>query len=50
VTGGTAIAGTLLHVATRALATRHGDFVVHVCRDLGRRTYLLAIARGDLRA
>jgi GTP cyclohydrolase II len=43
-----AIAGTLLHAGARRLATRHGDFVVHVCRDLTRRTYLLAIARGDL--
>lgn len=42
------IAGTLLSVAVRTLATRHGDFTLHVCHDLTRRTYLLAIARGDL--
>jgi GTP cyclohydrolase II len=42
------IAGTLLHVEARPLATRHGDFTAHLCCDLGRRTYLLALARGDL--
>lgn len=45
-----AIAGTVLHVETRPLRSRHGDFVVHVCRDLMRRTYLLVIAHGDVRA
>lgn len=43
-----AIAGTLLHTGTRAVATRHGEFRVHVCQDLTRRTYCLVIARGDL--
>ncbi len=43
-----AIAGTLLHVATRTVATRHGEFTVHACRDLTRRTYCLVITRGEL--
>jgi GTP cyclohydrolase II len=43
-----AIAGTLLHAGTRAVVTRHGEFRVHVCQDLTRRTYCLVIARGDL--
>lgn len=47
---GRAIAGTLLHVETRPLATRHGALVVHVCRDLMRRTYVLVIAHGDVRS
>jgi len=48
VTAPRAITGTVLHLGTRALATRHGEFTVHVCRDLMRRAHLLAIARGDL--
>ena len=43
-----AIAGTLLHSGTRTVATRHGEFRVHVCQDLTRRTYCLVIARGEL--
>lgn len=43
-----AIAGTLLHAGTRTVATRHGDFTVHVCQDLTRRTYAMVIGRGDL--
>jgi GTP cyclohydrolase II len=43
-----AIAGTLLLAATRTVATRHGEFTVHVCQDLTRRTYCLVIVRGDL--
>ena len=42
------ITGPVLHVGTRALATRHGEFAVHLCHDLMRRTHLLAIALGDL--
>ncbi len=42
-----AIAGTLLHAGVRTIATRHGDFTVHVCRDLTRHTYLLVIVCGD---
>ena len=44
-----AMAGTLLHAGSRPLATRHGTFTLHVCRDLGRRTYVLVAARGDVR-
>lgn len=43
-----ALAGTLLHTGTRAVATRHGEFRVHVCQDMTRRTYCLVIARGDV--
>jgi GTP cyclohydrolase II len=43
-----ALTGSVLHLGTRALATRHGDFLVHVCHDLTRRTHLLAIACGDV--
>jgi GTP cyclohydrolase II len=50
VTPAHALAGTLLHVETRAVATRHGDFTLHVCRDLTRRTYFLVLALGDLGA
>jgi 3,4-dihydroxy 2-butanone 4-phosphate synthase / GTP cyclohydrolase II len=44
------IAGTLLQVGARPLATRCGTFMLHVFQDLTRRTYLLALARGDLGA
>ena len=44
------IAGTLLLAGTRTIATRHGAFTVHLCRDLTRHTYALVIGRGDLTA
>jgi len=48
VTATHSIAGTVLRAATRPIATRHGTFTLHVCRDLARRTYLLALALGDV--
>ncbi len=42
------VAGTVLLVQSRTLATRHGDVTLHVCRDLTRRTYLLVITCGDV--
>jgi GTP cyclohydrolase II len=42
------IAGTVLRVDARPIATRHGTFTLHVCRDLARRTYLLVLALGDV--
>ena len=41
------IAGTLMLAGTRTVATRHGDFTVHVCRDLTRHTFVLVVACGD---
>jgi GTP cyclohydrolase II len=43
-----AMAGTLLHAGTRVIATRHGDFTLHACQDLTRRTYLLVLALGEV--
>ncbi len=43
-----AIAGTVLYVGARPLATRHGDFTLHVGHDLTRRTYMMVLARGDV--
>jgi GTP cyclohydrolase II len=44
------IAGTLLLAGTRTVASRHGAFAVHLCRDLTRHTYALVLARGDVTA
>jgi GTP cyclohydrolase II len=49
-TASRALTGSVLHLGTRTLATRHGEFLVHVCHDLTRRTHLLAIACGDFRS
>ena len=42
------IAGAVLRVGARPLATRHGAFTLDVCQDLTRRTFLLALVHGDL--
>lgn len=41
--------GTLLALGDRRLATVHGDFRAHVFRNLATRSFVLAVARGDLR-
>ncbi|MDC0714776.1 GTP cyclohydrolase II [Stigmatella sp. ncwal1] len=40
--------GLLLHVGEQPLDTRYGDFRAHVFQNLGTRTYVLAVCRGDI--
>jgi 3,4-dihydroxy 2-butanone 4-phosphate synthase / GTP cyclohydrolase II len=43
-----ALRGTLLRLAVRRMATAHGAFDVHVCRNLFTRATVLAVTRGQL--
>lgn len=45
-----AVDGTLLRLGVRRLATTHGDFDLHLCRNLFTRGTVLAVTRGDLGA